>query len=199
LERTVLFNQGEILFDSQRPAGCVYLLERGIVQLSDDSGLILDYLGAGDFFGEKIVLSGPQTAQVAIAISPARVRPFRKQELLDLVQQDRRFALRLLKALASRLERHERTIREFAKEPVARRLAFLLFRLLPDRPGEEWVRLPWNPTNPELARSIGTTRWRVSRLMSRFSRLGWLRRQDGLWINREAFATYLDANPSRPN
>jgi CRP-like cAMP-binding protein len=167
-------------------------LEGGTVQLACDSDVILDHLTAGDFFGEKVFLSGAGT-QVATALSAVRVQSFKKRELLDRIHGDRRFASKLLTNLATRIDRHEKSIREFAAEPVARRLAFALLRLLPQRPATGWVRLAWNPTNPELARRIGTTRWRISRLANQFRRLGWLRRGAGLWVNREGLEAFLRA------
>jgi CRP/FNR family transcriptional regulator, cyclic AMP receptor protein len=187
----VLLPKGKTLFHSQHAPRRVYLVRRGVVQLAG-SDVILDHLGSGEFFGEKLLLSGSRSPQVATTVSPAEVQSFGKRELLNRVQRDRRFAAQLLKGLASRIDRYEESIREFAREPIARRLALVLFRLLPDRPATGWVRLAWNPTNPELAWRVGTTRWRISRLVNRFSRLGWLRREDGLWVDREGLAAYLE-------
>jgi hypothetical protein len=75
----------------------------------------------------------------------------------------------------------------------------LLFRLLPGQPGSGWVRLHWNPTNPEMARRIGTTRWRVSRLVNQFRRLGWLRRENGLWVQREGLDAFLHPATAPPD
>jgi CRP-like cAMP-binding protein len=159
--------------------------------------VILNHLGKGNFVGEKLLLSQPRTHQVATAVSPVQVESFRRKDLLRRVQQDRPFALQLLKGLAGRIDRHEETIRDFAKERFARRLALVLCRLLPARPISGWVRLEWNPTNPEMARRIGTTRWRISRLVSQFQRLGWLHREKGLWVHREGLEAFLQAT-SKP-
>jgi CRP-like cAMP-binding protein len=194
--RPVLLQAGTTIFDPQHPPHRVYLVEGGTVQLAGNSDVILDHLSAGDFFGEQVLLSGTRPTQVATALSPVRILSMGKRELLDRVQSDRQFASELLKNLATRIDRNERSIREFATEPVARRLAFVLFRLLPNRPTSGWVRLAWNPTNPEMALRIGTTRWRVSRLMNQFRRLGWLRREDGLWVNREGLVTFLHTTRS---
>ena len=155
--------------------------------------VILDHLGPGSFFGEKFLLSAPRCGQIAATVSPARVESFGRDKLLERVQRDHRFAARLLRGLAHRIDRHEQSIRDFAKERPARRLALLLSRLLPDRPATGWVRLPWNPTNPELARRTGTPRWRISRLVNQFQRLGWLRREKGLWVQREGLDAFLQA------
>ena len=194
---SVLLPKGAILFDSRHPSRRLYQLRRGLVQLSTDSGVILDHLGPGAFCGEKFLLSVPRCGQVAAAVSPTRVESYRRGELLERVQRDRRFAARLLRGLVHRIDRHEQSIRDFAKERLSRRLALLLSRHLPHRPAAGWVRLPWNPTNPELARAIGTTRWRISRLVNQFHRLGWLRREHGLWIQREGLDAFLQVLKDR--
>jgi CRP/FNR family cyclic AMP-dependent transcriptional regulator len=188
---SLVYPKGTRVFDAQHPPRHVYLVRQGIVQLSNDSDVILDHVRGGEFFGEKLLLPDSASPQTATTVSRARVQPFGKRELLDGVHHDRRFASKLLKGLAKRIDCHEQSICEFAREPVARRLALVLLRLLPERPASGWVRLPWNPTNPEMARRIGTTRWRISRLVNQFRRQGWLRREDGLWVHREGLDAFL--------
>jgi CRP/FNR family transcriptional regulator, cyclic AMP receptor protein len=187
----VLAPAGTILFDPDHPSRRMYQVKSGLVQLSSDSETIIDHLGPGSFFGEKFLLSRPRSGQIAEAVSPSRVESFGRDKLLTRVQRDHRFAVQLLRNLAHRIDRNEQTIRDFAKEPAARRLVLFLSRMLPPRSPGGWVRLPWNPTNPELARRIGTTRWRISRLLNQFQRLGWLRRENGLWVRREGLDGFL--------
>ena len=126
------------------------------------------------------------------------MRAFRKSEILDAVVRDRRFALRLLKNLALRLDGHEQALRLFVAERAERRLARLLLRLAPVRPASGWVPLRFSPSNPELARTIGSTRWRISHFMGRFQQLGWLQRRPGLWIHREGLQEFLE-RPAAPD
>ena len=195
---SILLPSGTAVYDPRHPQRHVYLVERGAVQLSDGSDVILDHLGAGGIFGEKLFAPRPRSLQSATTVSPVRLRPFEKRELVDRMQKDRRFASRVLRGLADRIDRHEQSIREFATERAARRLALVLFRLVPRRPASGWVRLPWNPSNPELARRIGTTRWRVSRLVNQFRRLGWLRREQGLWVRRDGIEAFLQSTQHTP-
>jgi len=171
----------------------MYLLRSGYVQLSGSRGEIVDHLAPGDFFGEKCFLAPLRRGQAARILSPAWVAAFRKKELLDRLTGDRHFAIRVLKNLALRLDRYEEALGDFAKEPAERRLARLLLRFTPDRKVSGLVRLPFNLTNSELARAIGTTRWRVSHFMGRFQRFGWLRRQDGLRVDRERLGEFLQS------
>ena len=54
-----------------------------------------------------------------------------------------------------------------------------------------WMRLPWNPTNSDLAKMVGITRWSVSHFLSHLRELGLIRRHNGLWIHREALETFV--------
>ncbi|MBI3693701.1 MAG: Crp/Fnr family transcriptional regulator [Acidobacteria bacterium] len=182
---------GAKLFDPDHPSQGLYWLRSGRVRLSTDGEAILDYLRPGDFFGEEFLLPREQRHRTAVARSPVQVTGFSKPQLLTRLRTDRRFALRLLRNLASRAGRYERAIRDFVTDPAEVRLARLLLRLAPARPASGWVRLPFPLTNPELAQMIGTTRWRVSHFLHHFCELGWLRLEKGIRLNREGLAGFL--------
>jgi CRP-like cAMP-binding protein len=184
------------LFDLDRAPRRVYLLRSGQVQLARGREAIVDYLTPGSFFGEQCLLGPRHAGQIATSLSPVQVFGFRRSELLDLLQKDRGFALRLLKNLALRLSRYEQTIRDSVAERAERRLARLLVRLMPARPGSGWVRLQFSPSNSELAKTIGTTRWRIAHFMRKFQQLGWLDRRPGLWVHTAGIREFLQSAPS---
>jgi len=184
------------LFDVDRAPRHVYLLRSGRIQLARGREAIVDYLTSGSFFGEQCLLGPRHAGQIAKSLSKVRVLAFRKSELLDLLQTDRRFALRFLRNLALRLNRYERTIRDFVAERAERRLAQLLFRFMPPRAASGWVRLQFSPSNSELARTIGTTRWRIAHFMGKFHQLGWLDRRPDLWIRTEGITEFLQSTPA---
>jgi hypothetical protein len=93
--------------------------------------------------------------------------------------------------LAVRLDRSQETIRDFVVEPTERRLARVLFRFLPARGGSSWVRLRFSPSNSELARTIGSTRWRIAHFMRKFQQLGWLARRRELWVRADGIKEFL--------
>lgn len=190
---SVIFPMGARLYDANRAAGRVYLLRSGGAQLASGRGAIVDYLSPGDFFGEKCLLGDRCESQVAKSLSRVEVSAFRKTELLDRLQHDRRFAIRLLKNLARRLDRYEQTIQDSVTEQAERRLARLLLRFLPAGPADGWVRLRFSPSNAELAKTIGTTRSRIAHFMGRFQRLGWLDRRPDLWVRSEGLREFLQA------
>ena len=153
---------------------------------------MLDYLGSGDVLGEKSFLDPVRSSQaVARTLSPVTMLALRKSEFLDRLTGDRRFAMRVVKSLALRMDRCEEAVGISMNEPVERRLALLLLRFTPEHEVFGFAQLPFNLTNRELAKASGTTRWRVAHFMARFQRLGWLRRQDGLWVDREKLVEFL--------
>ncbi len=178
------------MFGAHRAPGGLYLLRSGHVRLIGADEIILDHLNPGSVFGEKAFLGRPALKrQTAIAASPVKITLFKKTGLQRQMQRDPHFATRTLKALGRRLDRYEQIIREFVREPADRRLAYMLLRMAPRRPG--WVRIPFPLNNPELSRMVGTSRWRISHLLNRFQALGLIRRRPGLWIHREALRKYL--------
>jgi CRP/FNR family transcriptional regulator, cyclic AMP receptor protein len=191
------FPKGTRLFDSNHPPRRVYLLRSGQIQLASGREAIVDYLAPNDFFGEKCLLSRQRGDQVAKSLTPVRVSAFGRKELADLMQHDGRFALRLVKNLAVRLDRHEERIRDFVTERAERRLARLLLSFLPARAATGWVRLRFSPSNAELAKTIGTTRSQVAHFMQRFQHLGWLSRRPDLWVHCEGIRESLEPGPAR--
>jgi CRP-like cAMP-binding protein len=170
----------------------VYLLRGGKVRVSHGSEAIIEHLVPGNFFGEECLISRRQHFQVARCLSPVTVSAFRPSDLLDRVQQDRHFASRLLSNLALRLNRRGQTVRDFVTEPAERRLALLLSRLVLGKRASGWVRVPFNTSNAELARTVGTTRWRISHFMRKFNQLGWLERRPEVWVLREGLRKFLE-------
>ena len=179
------------LFDLEHAPRRVYLLNSGSVQLTHGRAAILDYLTRGDFIGEQCLLGPQYQSHIAMSLAPSQVYAFSKTELLNLIQKDRRFAMRLLKNLAVRLNRYEETIRDSIAYGAEQRLVRLLLRFLPPRAASGWVRLRFSPTNSALAKTIGTTRWRVAHFMHRFQELGWLDRRPDLWVRTEGIREFL--------
>lgn len=188
---------GVRIFDIDQPCSRVYLLRKGRVLVSSDHGAIIEHLVPGDFFGEETLLPRRQRRQIARSLVPSTVSAFRVSQLLDRAQTDRRFARRLLRNLAYRLDRRGQAIGDFVAEPAERRLARLLSRLMPARPASGWVRLRFSLSNSQMARSIGTTRSRISHFIGHFRQLGWLQRRPELWVNREGLQEFLKTDQSR--
>lgn len=178
-QRTVLLPAGAILFGAAHPSRTIQRLDSGRVRLLRGQHAILEHLEPGDFFGEDCLFRSRRANQTALAITPVEIAVFRRCEILERMMRDRAFASALLRSLARRIQRCHSTIEEFVTGPAERRLALLLLRLTPGRRASQWLHLPFQFTNADLAKAIGTTRGRISYFLNRFERLGWLRRRNG--------------------
>ena len=181
------------IFDEKHPSRYLYQLRSGRLQVSCGRGVILDYLRAGDFFGEECFLPPKRRCLSAKSITPTSVAALRVSQVLDRLRRDPRFARGFVNGLAGRLDWRTQTIRDFVREPAERRLAALLYRLTPGKSGIGWVALHFNPSNSELARTIGTTRARISYFLGGFQRMGWLQRRPELRIRREGLREFLES------
>lgn len=184
------------IFDLERAPGALYLLRSGHVQLAHGRDAIVGYLGPGDVFGEKCLLAPGTAGQIATTLTPVRVLVFRKSDTRAILQSDPRLMMCFVRSLALRLDRCEETIRDSVAENTERRLARLLFRFLPTRAAAGWVQLRFSPSNSELARTIGSTRWRTAHFMRRFQQLGWLGRRPELWIRTDGISEFLQPSPT---
>jgi CRP-like cAMP-binding protein len=190
-EHSVSFARGANLLGDTHGRSRMFLVLGGQVRLTGRNKVIFDHLKRGSFLGERSLLQTSGNCQSATALSPVEAVAFRKADLMRLCRKNPAFALRLVTDLAMRLNRYEELICDLVSEQAEIRLARLLLRTAPPRPVAGWVRLPFAFTNIELARMVGTTRWRISYLLNRFQRLGWLRREDQLWLNRDGAKNYL--------
>lgn len=186
-----------MIFDEQHPSRQLYQLRAGRIQVSCGRGVILDYLRAGDFFGEECFLPPNRRCLSAKSVTPTRIARLRLPQVLDRLRRDPSFARRFLSSLAGRLDWRTQMIRDFVREPAERRLAALLYRLTPGKTATGWVALHFSPSNSEMARTIGTTRARISYFMGRFQRMGWLQRRPKLRIRREGLREFLQARASQ--
>jgi CRP/FNR family cyclic AMP-dependent transcriptional regulator len=159
-EQAVSFAEGTNLYEDGSRKRQILLLNAGQVRLTGRNGVIFDHLKRGSFLGEKFLLSSNATRGTATALAPVDAVPFRIAELEGEFRRDPDLAVRMVKDLAMRLDRYEELICDLVTEQAEVRLARLLLRVAPARPANRWARLPFSFTNVELAKMIGTTRWR---------------------------------------
>ena len=104
---TVDFEKDQIICEAGAAGDAMYLIEQGSVLIShrtpQDREFSSETMGAGDFFGEMVVVdSGPRAARVTAA-EPTRLRVIRAAELEQLLVLSPQVALNLMRRIASRL------------------------------------------------------------------------------------------------
>ena len=176
------FPRGARIFSEGESADAVYVLRRGMVKLSSvsDKGreTILHILKPDEVFGE-LLLSEEQRPFTAVTLEDSLVTIISKESFAELLLAVPTVALNFIRLLSKRLALVETGRAEFGHTWSHHRLARVLLQLS-EKYGEEVpngtlvnVRL----THEDLANLIGTSRETVTTQLSKFTRLGLLKRE----------------------
>src|SRR5512139_4234495 len=176
------YPKGATIFERGDPGDALYFVKDGLVKLASHSGrgteTILHLLPPGAIFGE-LILSEERRAFTAVAGTDATVSVLPKERFVGLLTTVPAFAMNFIRLLSQRLAKVEKEHAGFGHTWSYHRLARVLLEL----GSEHGVRNPHGTaislriTQEELANLIGTTRETVSTQMSRFRRMGLVRRE----------------------
>jgi CRP-like cAMP-binding protein len=101
------FAAGTVLFEEGQPGHVMYIVVAGEIEIRrrvGDAERVLAVLGDGEFFGEMAILSGRPRSATAMARSAARLLVIDGTTFEAMLRARPEIALRLIKALAGRLE-----------------------------------------------------------------------------------------------
>ena len=165
--------RGEIIAHRDTPLAGVYVIHTGTVKLSlrstDGDDRVLRIVSAGESFGEPTALLGRPCLYDASALTDVTYALMPSQAIFALVEADKRFARRVVLALA---ERSFTILQEFAAATTqrgAQRLASYLESLSRQQsrsPGDLRVQLPVSKT--VVAALLGMKKETLSRLLHQF-------------------------------
>lgn len=199
----VRYRRNAIIVAQGDRAAAIYYIRTGKVKLTICSPAgkqaVVAILGPGDYFGECTLIARPFQNATAVALTNCSVVTIEQNDALRLMASDGRFAERFRAYLVERIVRAEDDLADQIMNPAEKRLARLLLSLAePTTRGGDWI-LP-RISHESMAEMIGTTRSRVTILMNRFRRLGYISRDHGLVIIHQSVMQILDAPPcsSRP-
>ena len=181
------FSRGVTIFQEGESADSLYVLKKGMVRLSfvSDQGreTILRILKPDEVFGE-LFLSEQKRSFTAIATEDSLVTIISQESFVELLSAVPTVALNFIRLLSKRLATVERGLAEFSHTWSYHRLARVLLQLS-EKYGEEVptgtlinVRL----THEDLANLIGTSRETVTTQLSKFTRMGLLKREAGRFV-----------------
>lgn len=168
------FRKGEVLFQAGRPAGELYLLERGRVRLFSRSpqgrNLTLSVVESGDIFGEQALFPRRTWTSHAQALTDGVLYALPRQKLEELLRDDPTLVLQILENLGKRLRSVERRLGDLVFKSAPERLAALLLDMVDPsaRKGAGPTRLPFRYTHQQFAEMINTHRETVTKIFSRF-------------------------------
>jgi CRP/FNR family transcriptional regulator, cyclic AMP receptor protein len=194
-KRIVDYRKSEIVYKQGDEATSVMFVQSGSVKLcvanKEGKEAILAMLGPGDFLGEGCLAGQRIRMNKAEAAPGAILVVIEKDEMVRALQSERSFSDRFLSHILSRNIRAEADLVDQLFNSTEKRLARTL--LLLARYGKELGQQGTAPkvSQQMLAGMVGTTRTRVSFLMSKFKRLGFIEYKGGLKVNNSLLTVLL--------
>lgn len=171
------YPKGQVLCSEGDPGDDLFVLEEGRVRICrfapNGQEIVLAEAAAPAAFGELALLDGAPRAATVIADSAVQVRYLHRQAVLDLLYEEPAVAVAMLRSMATMVRATNERLGDILALDVPGRLAkWLLAHAGAD------ARLVLDQSQEELARSIGTTRVTVNRLLHQFARGGLIEMRD---------------------
>ncbi|MBG6146001.1 CRP-like cAMP-binding protein [Labrenzia sp. EL_142] len=180
------FSPGEVVFTMGTPGQSMMAIAEGIVRVSmfTPSGgeVTLTDLHAGEVFGEIALLDGRDRSASVKALTNCTLVVLERRALLEVLQRDPKFSVRLIELLCQRVRRSDERMIEGSFLDLPVRLAKLILRLSAAPPASEDRPLKkLSQSQSELAGMIGNTRENVNRCLRKWQKANLVNMQDG-WL-----------------
>jgi CRP/FNR family transcriptional regulator, cyclic AMP receptor protein len=191
----VEFKKKEAIFSQGDPAKSVLYIQEGGVRLSvvNQTGkeAVVAVLGPGDFFGEGCLAGQLIRIGTATAITATTVLRIEQKEMIRVLHEEHTFSDRFIAYMLLRNIRIEEDLVDQLFNSSEKRLARTL--LLLARYGQQDVPQAVLPKISQelLAEMVGTTRSRVNFFMNKFRKLGFIKYNGGLQINKSLLSVVL--------
>jgi CRP/FNR family transcriptional regulator/CRP/FNR family cyclic AMP-dependent transcriptional regulator len=175
------FPKHKTIVEEGLPGDYMYIIREGRVsvsKLSDDGReKILEFLEAGDFFGEmSLVENAPRSASVR-ALVEVRVLALSRSDFLTVLRKSPDLAMAVIQELTRRLRQVDEQASSLSFQRVKERTKGLLLRLAKDETGREGRRATPALTHQQIADMIGTSRETVTRALKGLKQGGWLEQE----------------------
>jgi CRP/FNR family transcriptional regulator, cyclic AMP receptor protein len=197
LGRKIIQLEPEDLFFSQGDsANAIFYLQTGKAKLTvisqNGKQATITLLSAGDFVGEESLASIPGLRlATASAVSPCVALRITRKEMTRVMHDETAFADLFFKFLLARSMRTQADLVDQLFNSCEKRLARILLLMAEfGKPGERDTFIP--PISQEaLAEMIGTTRLHVTFFMNRFRKLGFIRYNGRIQVNKSLLNVVL--------
>jgi CRP/FNR family cyclic AMP-dependent transcriptional regulator len=189
------YQKNRKVFSQGDPADSIFYIQKGRVKLTvvsrQGKEAVIAVLGESDFFGEGCLASQPRRMASATSMSDSSIMRLKKENLIPVLHAEPAFAELFLHYMLSRNIRIEEDLVDQLFNSSEKRLARVL--LLLANFGKEGKPEPVIPklSQEALAEIVGTTRSRVSFLMNRFRKLGFIDYHRGLEIHSSLLSIVL--------
>jgi CRP/FNR family cyclic AMP-dependent transcriptional regulator len=185
----------ETIFSQADPADALFYIQKGKIKLTVVSSrakvAVIAILGAGDFFGEACLARQPVRMSSAITLCECALVRLEKTAALDVIRKEPAVSEFFLHYILSRNIRIEEELINQLFNCTEKRLARVL--LLFANFGKEGKPQPAIPkmSQDTLAEMVGTTRSRISFLMNRFRKMGFIDYKKGLEVHSSLLSVLL--------
>jgi CRP-like cAMP-binding protein len=172
------FPKHKTIVEEGLPGDYMYIIREGRVsvsKLSDDGReKILEFLEAGDFFGEMSLLdNAPRSASVR-ALSETRILALSRADFLAVLKRSPVLSMAVIQELTRRLRQVDEQASSLSFQRVKERTMGLLVRLAKEETGRDGYRVTPALTHQQIADMIGTSRETVTRALKGLREQGWL-------------------------
>jgi CRP/FNR family transcriptional regulator, cyclic AMP receptor protein len=192
--KIVEYRTKETIFAQGDRAKTVMYLQKGGVKLTvvNSSGkeAVIAVLGPGDFFGEGCLSGQELRGGSATATAPTTALLIQKKEMVRVLHAEHDFSDRFIAYVLARNIRVEADLVDQLFNSAEKRLARALLLLAQYGEHDEPQKV-LKVSQETLAETIGTTRERVNLFMNKFKKLGFIRYNGGLHINRSLVSVVL--------
>lgn len=176
---------GEVLFQKGDKGDALFGIRRGQIRIETGSAgggrLTLNFLGAGDLFGEIAALDGQTRTADATAGEPCELFVVRRNDFLTCLEREPRVAVELIALLCQRIRWASGRLEESVLLPLQVRLARRLCALAADFGPEVCI------SQEQLGTYVGAARESVNRQLQQW-------RQQGILELRRGRILLLNAN-----
>lgn len=173
-----LVRAGQAIFRQGGEPTHLHLVAEGRVKIAQLTGsgasLTIRFMEPGDVPGCVAVFRQIPFPASATAVVDGRLLTWPLARVGELVEQHPRIAANALQVIGARTEEMLHRLREFATEPVERRIARALLRLVRQagRPAGEGVEIGFPLSRQDIAEMAGSTLYTASRTLREWEREG---------------------------
>jgi CRP/FNR family cyclic AMP-dependent transcriptional regulator len=193
--KLVEYRKSEKVYSQGDPATNVMYIQEGSIKLSVINEVakeaVVAILGPGDFFGEGGMAGQSVRMGTATAIAPTTLLVIEQKEMIRVLHAEHAFSDRFVAYMLARNIRIEQDLVDQLFNSSEKRLARTLLLLsrygMQDEPQDVLPKI----SQGTLAEMIGTTRGRVNFFMNKFKKLGFIKYNGGIHINKSLLNVVL--------
>ena len=168
------------------PGDYMYVISGGRVKVTkaseDGREKIMNFLEAGDFFGDMSLLDqAPRTASVK-TLEESRLLALSRRDFIGLLRGSPDFAIAVIQELTQRLRDTNEQASSMSFQRVKARARGLFERVAQEDPEKDGQRMTPALTHQQIADMIGTSRETVTRVIKQLKQDGWLSQEGKRYV-----------------